>query len=439
MQTTVQRTAEIGQLIDERPLSGLQIRIMILCSLVVLLDGYDIQTLALAVPSIAADWSITANRFGLALTSAIVGMGVSSAFLAPLGDRIGRKPMIIGFMVLVGIASLATAAASSLTDFVIWRFIMGIGMGASLANATALTSEIVPARRRTLLVALMFCNVPVGAFLASFTAPGLIETFGWRGLFVVGGVLPLLLCVILVLWSSESIRFLLVKRPEDRRVASILTQLAPGLDASAVYAADREPVKSQSVLELLSPFYRSRTLLLWSVFCLNLFVLYLLISWLPTQLRGARWSNSQAMRGAGMIQLGGVIGGLLVSWYSDRGKTVGALVCAYSVASVALASFLVVPSETTSWGTLILLLGAGISGAQLALYALAAAFYPPAIRATGLGWVAAVSRVGAMSGPLVGGMVLLGLGTTGVLGALIVPTILCALCVLLLPRVIRAL
>jgi MFS transporter, AAHS family, 4-hydroxybenzoate transporter len=430
--------SEIGALIDERPLSKLQIRVIALCAIVVLFDGYDIQAMALAVPSIASEWNLAPTSFGYALSAAIVGLGAGSLLIAPLGDRSGRRPVIIIGLALVGIASLGCAAAHSVSHLIAWRFVMGLGLGASLANATALTSEYVPARRHTAIVTLIFCSVAVGATVAGFTAPPLIEAFGWRGIFVAGGVVPLALSVVLLFGLPESIRYLLAQKPAHPRTRATLTQLAPDIDPATVQVVDREKIKPGSVLALLSQQYRARTALIWVVFGLNLFVVYLLISWLPTLLRNAGWTTAQALQGAVMIQIGGIAGGLLCSWLADRGKAVVTLVSAYLLAAAALGSFMIVPPAQWSWKALIVLLGCGISGAQLALFALAAGYYPPAIRATGLGWAAGISRVGAISGPLVGGWIIgQQFGTPGILGALIVPTILCAIGVLFLPRALR--
>ena len=113
MAAAVEPRIDVGQLIDARPLSGIALRVLILCALVMLLDGYDIQTMALAVPSVAAQWELPPAGFWLAQSAGVLGMGLGSAFLAPLGDRIGRRPIIIGFVLLVGCASLCTPLADA--------------------------------------------------------------------------------------------------------------------------------------------------------------------------------------------------------------------------------------------------------------------------------------------------------------------------------------
>jgi AAHS family 4-hydroxybenzoate transporter-like MFS transporter len=284
----------------------------------------------------------------------------------------------------------------------------------------------------------MYCNVALGALIAGFTAPWIIQAFGWRSIFVIGGVIPIVLSVLILLAVPESLKFLLARQRKDARVAAIVNQLAPGTDVQSLYTAETTAVNKQSVAALLTPAYRPRTILLWCVFCLNLFALFMLISWLPTLLRDAGWSPANALRGSVMIQAGGIIAGLLLSRYVDRGKTVRAMVSAYILTAISLALFIVIPSTSASWWLLLLMMGAGTSGTQFALNALAAAFYPPVIRATGVGWGFGMGRIGAISGPLAGGLIVqYGLAPVNVIALLTIPVMICAGSVLLLPRVLR--
>lgn len=430
---------DIGALIDSQPLRPLQWRVLLLCSLTVLLDGYDIQTMALAVPALAGEWQLPPSGFGLALSAALLGIGIGSALIAPLGDRWGRRPLILGGLCLVGLGSIASAYAGNLDALIAMRFATGLGLAASLANATALVSEYVPARRRAALVTLMFVNVGLGAFLAGFTAPALMALGGWRGIFFAGGLLPLGLALIMLAALPESVRLLLARRPGHPAIARLLARLAPGVEAGTVVAeaiVAGQPLRG-SLGELLSHAYRPRTLLLWSLFCGNLFVLYLLISWLPTLLHQAGWAPAQALRCAVLIQLGGIVGGLAIAFMVDKGRAVPALVCAYGIATCALAAFLVVPPDPAAWSALLLLLGCGVSGTQFALYALGAAAYPTTIRATGLGWAVAVGRTGAIAGPLAGAFLLQQqIASATLLGLLALPLLLCAFAARSIPRLL---
>jgi AAHS family 4-hydroxybenzoate transporter-like MFS transporter len=425
---------DIGRLVDEGALTGRKIAVVVLCGIAVLLDGYDIQTMALAVPSLTQQWGIEAAAFAYVLSASVLGMVIGTAFVAPLGDKLGRRPMLIWGMLLVGLASAATALSSTPTELVVWRLLTGIGLGITLPNATALTSEYVPQRNRAFLIAAMYLGVPLGALIAGFVAPILIDAASWRAIFIVGGLLPLALALALFLYVPESVRLLVGQRPNDPRIAELLRYFAPGVDATTVHALPEDRIDKPSVLALFQPQYRARTSLLWCIFALNLFVLFVLISWLPTILSDAGWTQAQALRGAVVIQAGGIVGGLVIAKLVDFGRTVPVLMSAYAIVVVGFSLFLVVPGTVPAWTALLLVVGAGVSGSQVALIALSAIFYPPSLRATGAGWASGCGRVGAFLAPLAGGLVLgrLDLEPEQQLMLLIPPMAACGLCVFLL-------
>jgi AAHS family 4-hydroxybenzoate transporter-like MFS transporter len=430
----IQHANEIGRLIDEGALTRQKIGVIVLCGIAVLLDGYDIQTMALAVPSLTEEWGIEAAAFAYALSASVLGMVLGMAAVAPLGDRLGRRPLLIWGMLLVGLASAATALSTTPTELVIWRLLTGIGLGITLPNATALTSEYVPQRNRAFLIAAMYLGVPLGAVIAGFVAPMLIDAMSWRAIFLAGGLLPLALAVLLFAFVPESVRLLVAQRPKDPRIAGLLNRFVPGVDAVTVYALPKDRVEKQTVLALFQPQYWARTSLLWCIFALNLFVLFVLISWLPTILTDAGWTRPQALRGAVVIHAGGIFGGLVIAKLVDVGRTVTALTSAYAIVAVGFTLFLVVPGTLPAWTILLLVVGAGVSGSQVALIALSAIFYPASLRATGAGWASGCGRVGAFVAPLAGGLVIAryDLAPAQHLTLLIPPMLVCALCVFLL-------
>ncbi len=418
---------EISAIIDARKLSSTQIWVIICCSFVILLDGYDIQTMSLVVRTLISDLGVDREFFGFVLSAALMGMLAGYALVAPLGDRLGRRPVLITGMLVVGLASIATAFAVQLApitqpligpltplldalqsshdpaivSLIVWRFLTGVGLGASLANATALTSEYVPTKNRAFLIGMMYLSVALGALIAGFVAPPILSALGWHWIFLIGGFIPLVIAFLLLVSVPESVRLLLEKRPNDPRIPRLLRRIAPDVDAGSVFAEKHEHVKSQNVFALLSGRYWARTLLLWGVFIFNLFVLYAMITWLPQILSEAGWSQGDASRGGVMIQAGGIIGGLIIARFMDRGFTVPAMIAGYVVSVVAFGLFLILPNSVLGWSTLLVFIGGGISGAQVSLNSLSVIFYPPVIRATGAGWANTMGRIGAISAPLV--------------------------------------
>jgi AAHS family 4-hydroxybenzoate transporter-like MFS transporter len=231
----------------------------------------------------------------------------------------------------------------------------------------------------------------------------------------------------------ESLKFLVARRPGDRRIGGLLARLAPDVEPGSVFAAPRT-AKKRSLFDLLNADYRARTAVLWTLYALNIFVIYMLVSWLPTLLRRAGWPTDEALVGSVLFQLGGVAGGLVLSSFIDRGRMRGALIVGYATCAVALAAIAFTPSTFLIWGALMLAVGAGISGSQFVLVALAAEFYPLTIRATGVGWAVTVGRVGAVAAPLVGGAVLPLVTPVNGLTLLMIPALICAACSVLVRR-----
>ncbi len=425
---------DLAEVIDRRPMSPTQILVTALCASALFVDGYDIQVMALTVPSLARGWSLPPSSFGLALSAVVIGISVGSGVIGPLGDRFGRRTMLIAAMAAIGIATACTALAATPAQFVAWRLLTGLALGAGIPSCAALTSEYAPVAKRSLVMGLMNVTAPIGAFSAGFIAPPVLEAFGWRGAFLIGGAAPLLIAVLAAVLAPKSLKFLMVRRPNDPRIGRILSRIAPDIDPSTVRVHGSESQPSPSPLALINREFRARTLLLWGMLALNLFNLYVLISWLPTLLEQSGWSMAAALQGAVLIQGGGVVGGLVMARFLDRGATRAALVAGFCLSAVCLGLFMVIPSGA-AWVVLLLLLGAGVSGSQLSLNALSAAYYPPAIKATGVAWALLIGGMGSIVAPLAGAWMLdMRLSTIVILGLLAIPSVICALAVILMKR-----
>lgn len=420
------RTMTLAELIDRRPMSRPQIMVAALCAGALFVDGYDIQVMALAVPSLASEWSLPPSSFGLALSAVTIGISLGSFALGWLADRVGRRTMLIAAMTAIGLATAATALARTPEQFVVWRLLTGVALGAGIPSCAALTSEYAPLAQRSLVMGIMNSAVGVGAFSAGLIAPSVLAAFGWHGAFVIGGAAPLLIALLAFLLAPESLKFLLARRPGDPRIARLIGRIAPDVDPLAIAPPPPEPQRRFLVLELLSPEFLPRTLLLWGLVGLNLFNLYVLVSWLPTLLQQAGWTLNDALQGAVLIQAGGVVGGLMMARFLDRGATRRVLVFGFVLSAICLGLFAVVPSGP-AWVALLLFLGAGVSGSQLSLNALSAAYYPPPIKATGVAWAVMIGGIGSIVAPMAGaGLLDMHLTPIVILGLLAIPSLICA-------------
>lgn len=431
---------EVGELIDLSPISGLQKRVIILGSMATFIDGYDIQALGLAIPGMATSFGIAPTAFAPALSLSLLGVGLGAIVFGPLADRIGRRPVLIGMLVLIGLSTLGAMFAPSPAVLAFTRLLTGLGVGGAVPVALAMTAEYSPARCRAVLVTAMVASMALGSFAAGILAPHIEAAWGWRGLFGVGAVAPLAMAAVFYAAYPESMRLLLLS---GRRIEDVRHQvglISPAHATSLPVASPPEIRGRARFRDLFSPAYRHRTVLIWVMLWFNLFTAYSLIGWLPTLLTSAGWEPALAQQMTGVLALGTIVGGVGISWLRDRGHTTAPLFIAYCAAAVIFFGFLLVQGNVTAWMAMLVLLGLCVFGAQAALVSIAAAFYyPPELCSTGVGWFNAIGRTGAIVGPLmVAHLINAGWSTEAILATLGLPILVCAAGVLLLPGALRA-
>src|SRR3984957_7419241 len=387
-QTDDASTVDVADFIDAQPVGGFQIRLLLTCAAVLLFDGFDTTAIGFVAPPLAKEWGLTKAALGPVFSAGLFGLMIGALLFGPLADRIGRKKIIVLSTLVFGIGALATALAQDVNTLLAIRFLTGLGLGGAMPNTIAMTSEFSPARRRATMVMVMFCGFSLGAALGGFLGAALIPQFGWRSVFVVGGIAPLLLVPVLALRLPESVRFLALTGRAPGRVAQLLGHIGP--------PAGRPPV----------------TLLLWVVFFMSLLDLYFLSNWLPTVLNDLGASISAAAVIGSMLQIGGVVGTFALGSIIDR-FSFRALALVYFVAVFAVGAIGQLGHSAVLVATAIFAAGFCIVGGQIAANGLAATFYPTSIRATGVGWALGIGRIGSIVGPLVGGALLTMKWSTG--------------------------
>src|SRR6201747_2989868 len=218
---------DVADFIDQQPIGGFQIGLLLTCAAVLFLDGFDTQAIGFAAPSLAKEWDLSKGALGPVFSAGLFGLMIGALVFGPLADRIGRKKIIIFSTLAFGLGTLATAFVQDVGTLLAIRFLTGLGLGGAMPNAVAMTSEFSPPRRRATMVRIVFCGFSVGAALGGLLAAALIPQFGWRSVFVVGGLAPLLLVPILMLRLPESVRFLALTGRAHERVAQLLGHINP--------------------------------------------------------------------------------------------------------------------------------------------------------------------------------------------------------------------
>ncbi|BAM87550.1 4-hydroxybenzoate transporter [Bradyrhizobium oligotrophicum S58] len=429
---------DVPALIDRLPIGKFQIRVLLICAAVLFVDGFDTQAIGYVAPALAQEWKLTRGALGPVFSAGLFGLMLGAIAFGTLADRVGRKRIIVIATAAFGLGTLATVLAQDATSLIALRFLTGLGLGGAMPNAVALTSELAPHRRRATMVMAMFAGFSIGAALGGLLAAALIPAFGWRAVFLVGGLVPLLLTPLLAVSLPESIRYLALAGGRDRDVATLLRQVDPTLrtadDTRFVLAEPRLP--GLPVAHLFAERRAGTTLLLWVVFFMSLLDLYLLSNWLPTVLNDLGVSVSSAAAIGAMLQVGGVVGTFALGRIIDR-FSFRALALTYLGAAIAVAAIGVSGHAIALVTIAIFAAGFCIVGGQIAANALTATYYPTAIRATGMGWALGIGRIGSIVGPLIGGAMLashVDVETLFVVAA--IPALVAAATALLLARIV---
>ena len=403
---------DLRQFLDGHAFSRYQALVIGLCVLVVLVEGFDAQAMGYVAPAVSRQLHIARAALGPVLSSGLLGMMLGALALGPIGDRIGRRPIILLSLSLVALGSLLTATADSVRALLAFRLLTGVGLGGSLPSLIALNSEYTPRRLRATAIVIAGCGFSIGASLGGFVSAGLLGRFGWRSIFVTGGVLPFLVAVFLIAWLPESIRFLAMKGGKGERLARILSKISPGAGISTLRSFSTGEQPAAGFLGQLFTGGRTRlTLALWAMFFLNLLDVYFLNSWLPTVMHDAGIALERAIVITALFQAGGTLGALSLGRLIDRALSYRVLAWAYVAAGLCV--FLIGAAGTSAalLAGSVFASGFCVVGGQIGANALAAESYPTTLRATGVGWALGIGRIGSVLGPLMGGALLSSAGT----------------------------
>lgn len=353
-----------------------------LCFMLALMEGFDLQSMGVAAPMMREAFHLDPKQLGMAFSAATLGTLPGALLAGKLADMYGRKPVLLANTILFGIMSIFTAHAETFPLLLVARFLTGLGLGGALPILITMATEAVQPKWRGTAVSAMYCGVPAGGIITSLVAISLAKRFGWESIFYAGGVAPLLLVPVIVLFLPESKAYLQSKLEAEQRKYSI---------GHILFGEGRLAGSIQ----------------LWISFFCTLIVLYVLLNWLPTLFAGKHFSREEINYVQIGFNVGGVCGTLLLGLLLDKLNIKGVIVLIYAGMLAALFAL----ASSSALGSVIaatVACGMFVIGGQGALYALAGMFYPSAIRGTGVGTAVAVGRGGSFTGPILAGLILSG-------------------------------
>jgi AAHS family 4-hydroxybenzoate transporter-like MFS transporter len=399
---------DVGPLLDRGTWTPRHSLLVAGTALTIVLDGLDNQLLGNAIPSLMQEWSMPRSAFSTSLAMSPLGMMIGGGVGGWLGDRIGRRSALLASVLTFAALTAVTSAAGSMAALSALRFIAGLGLGGALPNAAALASEYVPQRQRPFAVTLTIVCVPLGGMLAAFLSGRVIPVYGWRPLFLAGGLVPFLLGVILFKILPESPRYLAARRERWTELIGLLRQLGHTVppDTTFTEAGAVDTGKPPTLVRgLFAPVLRRDTLALFGAFFFCLLANYIGFLLLVPALTGAGFTQPAASDVLGWWNIGGVGGALAGALFIQR---FGSKVTMLGLSAIAVASagiLATMPLDPQNMSVLLpmcIVLGGTLNAVQTTMYALAAHVYPAAIRATGVGTAVAFGRIGGVASPYAG-------------------------------------
>jgi AAHS family 4-hydroxybenzoate transporter-like MFS transporter len=403
--STIFATVDVNQLVGDRKIGFFQINLLFWAFVAMLADGFDMQVMPYIATSIVGEFQVNRAALGPVFSASYFGVLVGAPMLGVLGDHYGRKVGVIISLVICAVFMAVTMTAGSLNELMIYRFLTGVGIGGVFPNIAALVVEFSPKRTRAAFVIITIFGLALGTMVPAYAATALVPTYGWRAVFLVGGILPVVVVACLCFGLPESIKYLALRNKQSA-VYNLVRKFDPSLPIGpetrfVASTAVKEPAISP--VKLFAPGLASITVLIWIMCFLNLSTSFLFASWVPVLLQGEGLSLAQASSVVALFFLGGMFGGAVHLFTIDRFGALPIMIMFVAAAPLVACFGLVTPGSSVMMA-LALLAGSCMMGGQYGINALPGLIYPTAIRGNGAGWAQAIGRAGSSLGPIIGGL-----------------------------------
>jgi len=398
--------------IDDNPMSTRQWIVVVLMVLLNALDGFDVLSSAFAAPGITMEWGIPRSELGIVLSAELVGMGFGSIILGGVADKLGRKPAMLGCLVIMAIGMYMAHAATGVDNLTIWRFLTGLGIGGMLAATNAVTAESTSKAGRSLAMALYVIGYPVGGVIGGFAAQSwLLVDYDWRAVFLFGSVVTAIMIPLVMLLVPETPAFYAARRPGgalEKTNRSLAALRQPPIDALPVVDPSARKPK---VTEILSNArLRPVTLLLAFGYLFHTITFYYILKFAVQIVSDSGFTQPEAASTLTWANIGGAIGGFLFGFLLRKWDIKRPLIICAVLGSAAVAAFGMGSDTLWGWRIATFLTMFFLNAAIVGYYAAFARGFPAFARATGTGFVLGVGRAGAAGSPIIAGFLFSALG-----------------------------
>ncbi|MFE4197932.1 MFS transporter [Paenarthrobacter sp. NPDC056912] len=382
--------------------------VLFCCWIAILAEGYDVGVLGAILPALAEykEWNLSPLALGGLGSYALIGMLIGALFIGTLSDLVGRKKMLLASMVIFTLTQAGAAWAPTPELFGIFRLIGGLGMGGVIPVAAALTIEYSAPNKRSYNYGLMYSGYSLGIVAAALAALFVLPLGGWRAVIAIGAA-PVVLIPIIWKFLPESLEYLESKgrRSEAKALAAKL-QIADYRPVVAVAPSGAQVADPwwKTITTMFSPKYLRSTVFFWiSLFC-GLVLVYGLNTWLPSIMKKAGYDLGSSLTFLLVFSLASAIGGLLLGRSADKYGKKLILVVFYILGGLGI-MLLVFPNTMVVNLLFVAFAGVGSISTSLVLTGYIADYYPAKVRGTATGWALSFARLGAISGPLIGGWI----------------------------------
>ena len=377
--------------------------VVALCWIAIFSEGYDVGVLGAILPALATDasWKLTPIELGAMGSYTLFGMLVGGIFSGTLSELYGRKPLFVGCLTLFAACMVVTAWAPTPAWFGVSRFIAGLGLGGIIPVAAALTIEYSPARRKSLNYGIMYSGYSVGILVAALVGKALLPDHGWRPVVLVGA-LPVVFVPLMIWLLPESLESL-VARGRSEAARTLAARLDMAVPPGAAKATGT--IGWRSVLgEIFSPRNAFATVCFWIALFMGLLLVYGIAQWLPQIMRKSGYNLGDSLLFLAVFSFTSAIGGIVLGQWADRFGVRQTVTLAYLLGAVGIAALAFKGSIWLNYA-MVAVAGFGTVSASLVLTSYLADRLAPFVRSAGTGWALSFARIGALTGPLVGGYV----------------------------------